>query len=860
MGSNQQENHQPQVDPQLLAPEQMASREAMQKLLAKATETKRKRLANRKDLTPFLQKLGSLLDDPQYASLLHWDRDGTTFIVEDTDELERLLPHWFKHHHYSSFVRQLNMYGFHKMVGLRDNTMNANGGPTRGPYRWANPLFVREYPVLRYLLRPSKSSKSDKNADSDATPKKAKKKGKTAKKATGRKKAKKGNKSKDAEDMDNDAESDAATDQEVSTSSDEEQEMPNGVVTAAGDRSMMADLGRQVQTLTDQHEMIVASIQQLATDFNGQMRAMREVQARHEHTLQIIVMFLREMCGRMGTDGQTYANILSNLVLPGVTRAPGATLAGGENEPHQHHNNNNNNVDGTTASSAVLSPGRLAQARLMLPSTTGQTAITPATFAGIFQTLSGEAQQAMTGPSIPATSTMGRTSPEFIIDSVSSTPSPANMSDQGENVHPNVNTNQGQQFIQPSGHGSVMPFDSPSPAYSNQQALMALPRGGFSAVQVARMQQENGQREVDRVAQLQTQQEAQLQQVLSTLTPAAGMIEALPTASEYESTSPSASSPQSISTSSVQVQGADNMAGATTTTTTTTTADGVNAAGTTSEMAGTGYDEYFLVPDLGPPAVYAGQGNEYQLIGDNEPLGMGDSIESLFNEMEQHGETINNDGNVSSTGYATTGPTVTQINNGGGNAPPTGYATTGPAVTQTNTGGNVSSTGSATTTGAPMTGKNHRGNVSSTGYSTTGALVRQTNHNRANVSSYVTTGPPVLQTLNALHAAGALIPAGFNSEREYLEALAREDAFQKEEQRKLAAETPAQYHARRRQEELKKIAHDYEQNRKRKAEEAVAHEQSTAKKMKKDGNDDKDNDKDDTTKTRTWAKSQNNTD
>ncbi|KAI9884793.1 MAG: hypothetical protein M1823_003431 [Watsoniomyces obsoletus] len=41
-------------------------------------------------------------------------------------------------------------------------------------------------------------------------------------------------------------------------------------------------------------------------------------------------------------------------------------------------------------------------------------------------------------------------------------------------------------------------------AYGNQQALMALPRGGLSTVQVARMQQENGQRELDRVAQLLT--------------------------------------------------------------------------------------------------------------------------------------------------------------------------------------------------------------------------------------------------------------------------------------------------------------------------------------------------------------------
>ncbi|KAI9882949.1 MAG: hypothetical protein M1823_005296 [Watsoniomyces obsoletus] len=51
-------------------------------------------------------------------------------------------------------------------------------------------------------------------------------------------------------------------------------------VVAAGERSMMVEVGHQVQSLTEQHEMNVTSIQQLATDFNGltdQARAMQVV-------------------------------------------------------------------------------------------------------------------------------------------------------------------------------------------------------------------------------------------------------------------------------------------------------------------------------------------------------------------------------------------------------------------------------------------------------------------------------------------------------------------------------------------------------------------------------------------------------
>ena len=67
----------------------------------------------------FLSRLYDILNDKEYTQIIHWNKDGNGIIIVDANKLgEIVLPKYYKHNNYSSFVRQLNMYGFHKTRGI----------------------------------------------------------------------------------------------------------------------------------------------------------------------------------------------------------------------------------------------------------------------------------------------------------------------------------------------------------------------------------------------------------------------------------------------------------------------------------------------------------------------------------------------------------------------------------------------------------------------------------------------------------------------------------------------------------------------------------------------------------------------
>ncbi|KAG0935426.1 hypothetical protein G6F57_007097 [Rhizopus arrhizus] len=106
----------------------------------------------------FVNKLYKMLEDIHIQNLISWSERGDTFSVSNPTIFSKtVLPQYFKHNNWQSFVRQLNMYGFHKV----NDMIHTN--PDNQTWEFKHPNFKRgAIDDLQFIKRKinSKTSKS----------------------------------------------------------------------------------------------------------------------------------------------------------------------------------------------------------------------------------------------------------------------------------------------------------------------------------------------------------------------------------------------------------------------------------------------------------------------------------------------------------------------------------------------------------------------------------------------------------------------------------------------------------------------------------------------------------------------------
>ncbi|XP_032528175.2 heat shock factor protein 2 isoform X4 [Danaus plexippus] len=106
----------------------------------------------------FLGKLWKLLNDTETNHLISWSPSGKTFVIKNQADFAReLLPLYYKHNNMASFIRQLNMYGFHKITSVENGGLRYE----KDEIEFSHPCFMRGHAyLLEHIKRKIANPKS----------------------------------------------------------------------------------------------------------------------------------------------------------------------------------------------------------------------------------------------------------------------------------------------------------------------------------------------------------------------------------------------------------------------------------------------------------------------------------------------------------------------------------------------------------------------------------------------------------------------------------------------------------------------------------------------------------------------------
>lgn len=128
------ESEQPGHDADAKQPK--TQRQSSTKGTAAASKMSPSRAGLKVNQAAFIHKLYSMLEDASISHLISWTPTNDSFVILPGEEFSKVLSQYFKHTNVSSFVRQLNMYGFHKVNDTFHGNSTSGGSSSSESTQW----------------------------------------------------------------------------------------------------------------------------------------------------------------------------------------------------------------------------------------------------------------------------------------------------------------------------------------------------------------------------------------------------------------------------------------------------------------------------------------------------------------------------------------------------------------------------------------------------------------------------------------------------------------------------------------------------------------------------------------------------